>query len=198
MSAPAATSHRERLLREGVRQLYARGFHGATVDNILDASGVPKGSFYHHFGSKEAFTREVLRRYMERQLERIERWARDDELSTPKALAGYFGEMADGFVRSEYQRACLAGKLCAEVAADYDAFRAQLAGDMAGWKGRIVEMLRRGQARGDVRVDRSATELADAVLALIQGAFVVALASREASSLDSVRVALELLTAAPA
>jgi TetR/AcrR family transcriptional repressor of nem operon len=193
MSAPVAMPHRERLLREGMRQLYARGFHGTTVDAILEASGVPKGSFYHHFGSKEAFTREVLRRYMEFQLSVLERWSRESELPTTELLAGYFGELADGFVRSDFRRACLAGKLSTEVAADSEIFRSQLGADMAAWKQAISRLLGRGQERGDVRVDRTAPALADTVLALIQGAFVVALASRETASLDSVRESLALL-----
>jgi TetR/AcrR family transcriptional repressor of nem operon len=189
--------HRERLLREGMRQLYARGFHGTTVDAILEASGVPKGSFYHHFGSKEAFTREVLRRYMESQLALLERWSAEGETPTAALLSGYFGELADGFVRSDFRRACLAGKLSTEVAADSEVFRSQLGADMAAWKRGITRLLERGQARGDVRVDRSAAALADAVLALVQGAFVVALASRESASLNSVRETLELLVTPP-
>jgi TetR/AcrR family transcriptional repressor of nem operon len=76
-------------------------------------------------------------------------------------------------------------------------FRAQLAEDLGVWKGRIAELLRQGQRRGDVRADQPAETLADAVLALLQGAFVVALASRDDASLASVGTALELLVASP-
>ena len=197
MSVPTATTHRERLLREGARQLYARGFHGTTVDGILEAAGVPKGSFYHHFGSKEAFAGEVLRRYMDLQLERLGRWSDIRGQSTPKVLSGYFREMADGFVRSDYRRGCLAGKLSTELAASHQGFQEQLRSDMVAWKQGITTLLESGQARGDVRADRPAEALADAVLALVQGAFVVALASQESESLDSVCDALELLVTAP-
>jgi len=195
MSSPTAISHRERLLREGMRQLYERGFHGTSVDGILAASGVPKGSFYHHFGSKDAFVKQILARYMQFQLDRLEEWCGRDDLPTPAILSGYFREMADRFVESRHRRACLAGKLSTELAAGNEAFRAQLSDDFAVWKGLIRDLLLRGRQRGDVRDDQDVDMLADAVLAMVQGAFVVALASHDDASLTAVRTAIDLLLA---
>lgn len=187
------SAHREKLLREGMRQVYARGFHGTTVDSVLEASGVPKGSFYHHFGGKEAFTAELLRRYTTAQMDLLDAWSERPGLTTAQALAGYFREIADGIIASEFQRACLIGKLASELAASNDDFRRQLDSDIGAWKERMGRMFERGQQRGDVRTDQTATELADVALALIQGAFVVTLATRDARSLDSVAAALEAL-----
>lgn len=198
MNVPTAVPHRERLLREGLRQLYARGFHGTTVDAILEASGVPKGSFYHHFGSKETFAREVLARYLGWQLDLLQRWVDAEELSTGQAVAGYFREMADRFVRTGHNQGCLFGKLSTEVAVAHVAFREQLSADIARWKQRVEALLERGRVRGDVRTDLSTSALADAVLALVQGAFVIALASRDDASLDAVCATLELLVSVPA
>ncbi len=60
----AALSHKERLFRAGAKLFYENGFHGTTIDAVLAEAGVPKGSFYHHFGSKDAFGQAVLSRYM--------------------------------------------------------------------------------------------------------------------------------------
>lgn len=195
MSAATTVPHREKLLREGLHQLYARGFHGTTIDGILDAAGVPKGSFYHHFGSKEAFARQVLARYMQFQLDQLAEWSGRAELPVPALLAGYFRAMAARFTGSGHQRACLAGKLATELAAGHEGFRARLAEDLGGWRERIAGLLETGQQRGEVRADQPAGLLADAVLALVQGAFVLALAAREDASLESVATAIELLVA---
>ena len=48
----AVLSHKERLIRAGGKLFYENGFHGTTVDAVLAEAGVPKGSFYHHFGSQ--------------------------------------------------------------------------------------------------------------------------------------------------
>lgn len=185
-AAAKALPHKERLLRQGMRSFYSTGFHGTTVDAILAASGVPKGSFYHHFGSKEAFGLAVLDRYMQIQLDALTKWADDETLSTTDKLTGYFAELTAGFVRSGFQRACLAGKFSTELAADSAPFRDRLTVALSGWHRALSELMQAGQKRGDVRSDRSAEELSHGVLALIQGAFVIALSARDTRALDAV------------
>lgn len=189
MNAQATLSHRERLLREGTKLLYSLGYHGTTVDKILAASGVPKGSFYHHFGSKEAFALEALDRYQRFQHDLLAKWSAKQELSAADAVVGYFEDMAAAFVRSRHQRACLWGKLATETAASSPAFRKALAEHIRAWKAQLTELL----ARGDVRTDMTLDQLADAVLSLIQGVFVVALAARDQGMLDATALALRAL-----
>ncbi|WP_374212558.1 TetR/AcrR family transcriptional regulator [Rhodococcus tibetensis] len=174
------------MLRQGMSQFYAHGFSGTTVDALLHSTGVPKGSFYHHFGSKEAFGRAVLERYCHFQMDLLASWAARPELGTVDKLTGYFDAIADGFIDSGFQRACLVGKFSTEVAATSEAFRHHLDEDLRIWHSSLCEILSEGQAAGEVRIDRAPHELADALLALIQGAFVVALSTRNAESLRSV------------
>lgn len=185
-ATPKTLSHKERLIRQGMKSFYASGFHGTTVDAILEASGIPKGSFYHHFGSKDAFGLAVLDRYMHIQLDALARWADDDALSTTDKLTRYFTELCETFVRSGFQRACLAGKFSTELAANSDSFREQLGKSLIVWNSALSDLLRHGQQRGDVRTDRSPEQLAHSILALIQGAFVLALSARDTQALDSV------------
>jgi len=189
--------HKERLLRQGMRYFYDRGFHGTTVDAILEASGVPKGSFYHHFGSKEVFARAVLTRYTEFQLALLDRWASEPDLSTTDRLGRYVDELVELFVRSGYRRACLAGKLSTEVAVGSDAFREQIGASLLAWREHLAALLSQGQERGDVRTDRTAEELATAILALIQGTFVLCIATRDEGALNAVRSTIHLLVACP-
>ena len=56
-------SHREKLLTAGLEVVFERGYCGASVRDIVQAAGVPQGSFTNHFRSKEAFCLEVLERY---------------------------------------------------------------------------------------------------------------------------------------
>jgi AcrR family transcriptional regulator len=54
---------RQKIVDAGLKILIERGFNGSGVQDITDAAGVPKGSFYNHFESKEALGAEVLKRY---------------------------------------------------------------------------------------------------------------------------------------
>lgn len=171
---------------------YEQGFHGTTVDAVLAAAGVPKGSFYHHFGSKDAFAQAVLDRYLQFQLTVLHKWIDTKDISTPDKLVGHFNDMVRLFVKSGYQRGCLTGKFSTEVAATSDVFRNQLGKQIREWRADLVKMLKDGQRSGDVRQDRRAEDIADGVLALIQGAFVVALSTRDRRALatmgDTIRL----------
>jgi len=52
-AAPSATT-RQRLLQAATRVFARRGYHRATVDEIVAEAGISKGAFYFHFPSKEA------------------------------------------------------------------------------------------------------------------------------------------------
>ena len=58
---------RERLLDAGVEIFHRCGFNGCGVQEITEAAGVPKGSFYNHFVSKEALGAAVLDRYWQQR-----------------------------------------------------------------------------------------------------------------------------------
>ncbi len=58
-------SKRGELLDAGVAILHRRGYAASSVESITEAAGVPKGALFNHFGSKEGFTNEALRRYFE-------------------------------------------------------------------------------------------------------------------------------------
>ena len=51
------------LIRSGLEQLTENGFASSGIDPILKKVGVPKGSFYHYFASKEAFGLAVIESY---------------------------------------------------------------------------------------------------------------------------------------
>src|ERR1700738_3694846 len=54
---------KEQLIQAGLKSLLKRGFNGVGVQEITDQAGVPKGSFYNHFESKEALGAEIVERY---------------------------------------------------------------------------------------------------------------------------------------
>src|SRR6202050_2171907 len=63
MPRPDTPEVRKRLLAAGLDLIHARGFAASGVKDITEAAGVPKGSFYAYFPSKEAFAAAVLDAY---------------------------------------------------------------------------------------------------------------------------------------
>jgi len=82
-------SHREKILTEGLRVVHERGFAGASVRDIVQAAGVPQGSFTNHFTSKEAFGLEVLDLYFARGCELMRETLRNDSLPPLQRLGAY-------------------------------------------------------------------------------------------------------------
>lgn len=179
-------THKERLLTSGVRLFYARGYQGTTVDAILADAEVPKGSFYHHFGSKEAFGAAVLERYVVAQELLLRRWMTRDDLPVPVRLARYHQELVDRFIASDWRQPCLAGKLSNELAFSSEVFRRKLNQMFDDWAQQLATLLADGQRRHEVRTDMASHQLANAVLAMVQGAFVAALSLHDRDYLDAV------------
>ncbi len=73
-------SNRQKILTEGLRVVHERGFAGASVRDIVQAAGVPQGSFTNHFASKEAFGLEILDLYFDRGCEVVRDTLRNDAL----------------------------------------------------------------------------------------------------------------------
>lgn len=197
MTTAETVSHKERLIRAGLQLFYETGYNGTTIDAVLAAAGVPKGSFYHHFGSKDAFGQAVLARYIELQESQFDKWTTKKNLSTTDKLLGYFKDMAQLFIKSGFHTGCLIGKFSTEVAPTSDVFRDQLCVQLHAWRSGISRVLAEGQQRGDIRTDRGSDELADAVLALIQGAFVITLSTRDKGTLTAVGSAIRELIEVP-
>src|SRR5215471_13958568 len=55
---------KRRLLDVGLATLLERGYNATGIQDLLVATSVPKGSFYHHFASKEDFALQVVDRYL--------------------------------------------------------------------------------------------------------------------------------------
>lgn len=59
------TPTRDRLIQAAMGVFAERGYHGATVDDIVAASETSKGAFYHYFSSKQAIFLSLLDRLVE-------------------------------------------------------------------------------------------------------------------------------------
>src|ERR1700754_4254894 len=106
---------RERLLEAGVRIFGKSGFNGCSVQDITDAAGVPKGSFYNHFDSKEALGAAALRRYWTAEAGEHLAVLTDVNLTPLRRLRRYLEEGCDEIVAMGFTCGCLIGNMTAEL-----------------------------------------------------------------------------------
>jgi TetR/AcrR family transcriptional repressor of nem operon len=174
------------MLAEGERLFHLRGFRATTVNDILEAAGVPKGSFYHYFGSKAKFGATVIEDYTNAQIELFRSWADRDGLSIAERFGGYFDDMIRDFVSSDYSTSCLLSRFASDVAATDPGLRSKINESYARLYSAYVELLDVARERGELAAGADIAGRAATILALVQGAFVVGLANRNVDYLESV------------
>ena len=119
----AARSH---LLSVGEGLIRANSYEGVGINDILKASGVPKGSFYHYFESKEAFGLEVARFYHARQMETARRILRSERPAPMERLRRFFGDALKEFAARDFADGCLMCNLSTELADENQVFQVLL------------------------------------------------------------------------
>jgi TetR/AcrR family transcriptional repressor of nem operon len=175
---------RERLLDAGLETLHRRGFNGCGVQEITEAAGVPKGSFYNHFASKEALGAAVLDRYWQQRAGTTLRILEDSETSPRERLRRYFAEMAANMAKRGFTGGCLLGNLGAELSDQSELVCARLAALFAGWTGAVETCVRQAQQQGEIPADGDAEVLAAFLINAWEGAILRAKVDKNAAPFE--------------
>lgn len=164
---------RESILANGQRIMAGKGFAAVGINEILVASGVPKGSFYHYFSSKDAFGEALLESYFEGYLADLELTLSAPGLNMAQRLMKYWQNWQDTQSFFDCQGKCLAVKLGAEVADLSEAMRLALKRGMAGITDRLAHAIEVGMAEGSLSVDDTPDVAAQSLYQLWLGASVM-------------------------
>jgi len=117
MSNQARNDKRDLILAKGAQVMTRRGYHGTGVLEIVQAAGIPKGSFYHYFASKEDFALQALEHLYLPRLERYQAALLESPLSPRARILGYYADLIAHFARQECpEYHCFIGSLSFEMA----------------------------------------------------------------------------------
>ena len=175
---------RERLIRTGVAVLAEKGYSAAGIDEMLRAAQVPKGSFYHHFGSKEAFGLALIAAYAERFAARLDRVFLDPAAPPLQRLRNFVRDAGAGMARHGFRRGCLVGNLGQETGALPESFRLQLAQALDDWQARTAACLAAAQRAGEIAPQADCAALARFFWIGWEGAVLRAKLERSPAPLD--------------
>jgi TetR/AcrR family transcriptional repressor of nem operon len=175
---------REQLIEAGLKTLHLHGFNGCGVQDITDAAGVPKGSFYNHFESKEALALHALERYWQNGSNRRALLS-DTNLDPVERLRQYFHALSEAVVRDDYQRGCLIGNFSLELSAQSTEVRDRLAAMYAAWTRSIESCVRDAQKAGRLQPRLPAAVLAAFLVNAWEGAVLRAKVEQDRSPLDN-------------
>ena len=175
---------RSHLLDTGEAVIRGKGFAAVGLAELLTAAGVPKGSFYHYFRSKEGYGVDLLSRYFQRHEQDMQRWLMEGPGTAASRLSHYFSQWAAKHDVAAGQVGCLAVKLSAEVCDLSEPMRAVLVQGMARTEEQLADAICAAQQDGSLELGQDAPLLAQALHQLWIGAELLARVQRSAAPLQ--------------
>lgn len=182
------TDTREALVKAGMRRWSQFGWSAVGVQAVLDQVGVPKGSFYHYFDSKDAFGLAVIDAFDRVISERMTRQFEGAGSSRAK-LMQFFAVTREGLARSDFRRGCVIGNLGQELGATDGALRDALEAVLHRWETVIERFLLAGIASGEWPKGLDASAAARCFWSGWEGAVFRAKLARSSQAIDDFEAA---------
>ena len=174
MTKQESSNVRDSILATGQRIMAGKGYSAVGLNEILSAAGVPKGSFYHYFGSKDAFGEAMLEAYFEDYLAEMDRTLQQPGKTMAARLMDYWKLWQATQSFEDCQGKCLAVKLGAEVADLSESMRLVLRRGTQAIVARLTAAIAAGVQDGSLAIEGDAGAVAAGLYQLWLGASVMA------------------------
>jgi TetR/AcrR family transcriptional repressor of nem operon len=176
-------STKQRLIDAGLGMLLERGYNGLGIQTVLEVTGIPKGSFYHHFGDKEDFALQVIDQYMQGVHAGLDACLGDRERLPLERIRRFF-ELTQEHYRKEGYMGCLLGGLGQELSGVSEAFRHRIEECFTQIADRMALCLEEARQAGDIPADSNVRHLADSLVDCWEGAALRSRLRRDAKPLS--------------
>jgi TetR/AcrR family transcriptional regulator, transcriptional repressor for nem operon len=181
MSRP---SHRQKILTTGLQVVHQRGFAGASVRDIVQAAGVPQGSFTNHFASKEAFGLEIIDLYLANGRRVMAETLLNDSPPPLQRLGTYIETSKNRLNKDNMANGCLFGNLTAEACDHSEAIRQRLVEIFGELQAAFTYCLKAAVKAGELPPRFKCEEVAGFIVSSLQGANLLAKAERSPAPVE--------------
>jgi TetR/AcrR family transcriptional repressor of nem operon len=161
---------KDMLLEAGKRVFLEKGYSNAGLEAILQTAGIPKGSFYYYFESKEDFGLQVLNRFAEWVDAEFQRCMEDPSRGMIERLRRFFDVVIERLVSHSCGNGCLVGNLSQEMASQSETFRRRVEEIYKERCNRLAACLEAAQRAGEISAQLDPRLLAEFLLNSWQGA----------------------------
>jgi TetR/AcrR family transcriptional repressor of nem operon len=166
------TETRARILREGGRIIHRKGFNNTGILEILKAAGVPKGSFYFYFKSKEDFGIQLVEFYSDYFLPKAQKYLEGEGDSPLGRLRAFFNSFNPHLEKNDFRDGCPIGNLSQEMGDLNDAFRERLDSATRAMQEKAAGFLDAAVEKGELHPSTDTLETAGFILNSWQGALI--------------------------
>lgn len=174
---PRGEATRLRILRAAADLMHVKGVGLTTLDDVRVASGTSKSQLYRHFTDKEALVHAVIGYQAEQVLGRQRRLLK--RLNSFRGLELWREAVLQRNALRDGAYGCEIGSLASELSDTDEEARELLAEHFASWETLLFEGFERMQASGQLRRDADPRTLATAVMAAVQGGYLMAQLARD-------------------
>lgn len=175
---------RRHILGAGQQIIAQKGFAAVGLNEILGAADVPKGSFYHYFGSKEQYGCALIDQYVEDYLRAMDHLFRAEGTPARERLMAYWQHWRDSQCTGDASGKCMVVKLSGEVADLSENMRLRLRDGTSRIVARIAACVADGIADGSLRAELDPRQTASMLYQMWLGASLIGKLRRDQSAFD--------------
>ena len=164
--------------------LLEEGYGNLGIQGLLNATNIPKGSFYHHFRDKEDFALVVIDTYVEDVHSVLDQCVFLTELP-PLERVRHFFELVQESYKADGYLGCLMGALGQELSGLNDVFRQKIEFCFSSIADRLEICFEEAKNRGDIKHDLNARQLSELMVNCWEGAALRSRLRRGPGSLEA-------------
>jgi len=184
-SRPGKQDTRQALIDAGTDIILEKGFNNTGIEQVLKVVGVPKGSFYHYFKSKDDFGLSIIEHHAELLQRKLDQTLTNPAHTPLQRLRHYFQGARDSLKDCACRKGCLFGNLGQEMADQHEVFRDRIETIFTDWRNRFSACIREAQGQGEIPKRLDADMLAEFCLLAWEGAIMRAKVTKNAQPLDT-------------
>ena len=179
------TSKRNELIQVGKEIIVRQGFKSASLNDILTTAGIPKGSFYYYFSSKDDFGLAIVDDFAREYRDRLNTILGDRQYSPLTRLRNYFELKIADMTNCQCSDGCLIGNLAQELSAQNELFRDRLSQVFAEWEQYFVQCLEAAYEAGEISNRQDFANLAKFILSSWEGAILQAKVAKSVTPMQT-------------
>jgi TetR/AcrR family transcriptional repressor of nem operon len=179
------TTTREKIIASGAQAIIGKSYNAVGLNEILTAAGVPKGSFYHFFKSKEDFGVAVVDYFADKSAEHLRTMLRNPSRAPLARLRHWFESARDNLAQNAFRRQWLMAKTALEMGGSSEPIRLAVKDGLDRLRTIIAQCIHEGQVEGGITTRHDAEMLADLLLNAWEGVLMRAQLNRDERPIEA-------------
>lgn len=162
-----------------------RGFNNTSVDAVLQASGVKKGSFYYYFKSKEDLGYAIIESHLRQFSDHVLGKAFSGKKDALMELEDFLDIILELHRQRNCSGGCLMGNMAMEMSDIHEGFRRKFHEVFEDWRIRVAGVLQKAKISGQFNDHMDPTRLAQFVVAGVEGGILLSKVKKDIKVLEN-------------